>query len=58
MPIIRTILDRLIYNDQYEVIDQALSDSNVGARKKRNVRDNIFILNAVTNSVVKKKVIL
>ena len=52
VPIIRTILDRLIYNDQYEVIDQALSDSNVGARKKRNVRDNIFVLNAVTNSVI------
>ena len=52
VPIIRTILDRLIYYDQYEVIDQALSDSNVGARKKRNVRDNIFVLNAVTNSVI------
>ena len=52
MPIFRTILDRLIYNDQYEVIDEALSDSNVGARKNRNVRDNIFVLNAITNSVI------
>ena len=52
VPILRTILDRLIYNDQYEVIDEALSDSNVGARKNRNVRDNIFVLNAITNSVV------
>ena len=32
--------------------DQALSDSNVGARKGRNVRDNIFVVNAVTNSVI------
>ena len=52
LPIFRTILDRLIYNDQYEVIDEALSDSNVGARKNRNVRDNIFVLNAITNSVI------
>ena len=52
MPIFKTILDRLIYNDQYEVIDEALSDSNVGARKNRNVRDNIFVLNAITNSVI------
>ena len=52
VPIFRTILDRLIYNDQYEVIDEALSDSNVGARKNRNVRDNIFVLNAITNSVI------
>ena len=39
-------------DDQYKVIDSALSDSNVGARKNRNVRDNIFVVNAVTNSVV------
>ena len=34
-------------------IDENLTDSNVGARKGRNIRDNIFVLNAVTNSVVK-----
>ena len=55
VPIIRTILDRLIYNDEYEVIDEALSDSNVGARRGRNVRDNIFVLNAITNSVMNGK---
>ena len=52
VPIFRTILDRLIYNYQYEVIDEALIYSNVGARKNRNVRDNIFVLNAITNSVI------
>ena len=50
--IFRTILDRLIYNDEYKNIDQNLTDSNVGARKKRNIRDNIFVLNAINNSVV------
>ena len=50
--IIRAILDRLIYNDEYETIDEALSDSNVGARKGRNIRDNVFVLNAVTNSII------
>ena len=53
--IFRTILDRLIYNDEYEVIDSNLSDSNVGARKSRNIRDNIFVVNAIANSVVKGK---
>ena len=33
VPILRTILDKLIYNDEYENIDSKLSDSNVGARK-------------------------
>jgi hypothetical protein len=42
----------LIYNDEYTNIDSKLTDSNVGARKNRNIRDNIFVLNAVSNSVV------
>ena len=48
--IFRAILDRLIYNDEYGNIDSNLTDSNVGARKMRNIRDNIFVLNAITNS--------
>ena len=53
LTIFRSILDRLIYNDEYETIDSNLTDSNVGARRGRNIRDNIFVLNAITNSVVK-----
>ena len=30
-----------------------LTDSNVGARKSRNIRDNIFVVNAVMNNAVK-----
>ena len=50
--VFRSILDRLIYNDNYHIIDEQLTDGNVGARKYRNIRDNIFVLNAVTNSVM------
>ena len=50
--IIISILDRLVYNDEYETIDKELSDGNVGSRKGRNIRDNVYVLNAVTNSVV------
>jgi hypothetical protein len=49
--VLRSILDRLIYNDIYPVIDSELSDANVGSRKGRNVRDNLFVLYAVMNSV-------
>jgi hypothetical protein len=48
--VFRAILDRLIYNDEYQNIDSNLTDSNVGARKFRNIRDNIFVLNAIMNS--------
>ena len=52
--ILRSILDRLIYNDMYNIIDENLTDCNVGSRKKRNVRDNIFVLNAVITSTKNK----
>ena len=49
--ILRTILDRLTYNDCYNTIDNNLTDGNVGARKQRSVIDNIFVVNAIINSV-------
>ena len=52
--IFRSILDGLIYNDEVLNIDKNLTDSNVGARKLRNIRDNIFVMNAVFNSIQKK----
>ena len=51
MTVFRTILDKLIYNDEYEKLDKNLTDCNVGGRKARNIRDNIFVLNAIINSV-------
>ena len=51
VPILRSILDRLTYNDCYYTINSNLTDGNVGARKDRSVRDNIFVLNAIINSV-------
>ena len=49
--IFRNILDRLIYEDEYENLDLRLTDSNVGGRKGRNIVDNIFVINAITNSI-------
>ena len=53
---LRSILDKLIYNDEYPTIDKNLTDSNVGARQKRNIRDNIFVVNSILNDVMKKKI--
>ena len=52
---LRNILDKLIYNDEYPTIDAKLTDSNVGARQNRNIRDNLFVVNAILNDVVKRK---
>ena len=51
--VFRNILDRLIYEDEYDTIERGLTDSNIGSRKKRNIRDNIFVLGAISNAVVK-----
>ena len=52
VPIFQCILDRLIYNDEYSGIDSNLSGSNVGARRNRNIRDNIFVLIAITITIL------
>ena len=53
--VLRSILDKLMYNDSYYTIDSNLTDGNVGARKKRSVRDNIFVMSAITNSIINGK---
>ena len=53
--VFRSILEKLIYNDEYFNIDKNLSDSNVGARKGRNIRDNLFVVNAVVSGIKGKE---
>ena len=51
---------RLIYNRQYETIDSNMSECNIGGRKGRGCRDNIFIINAIihdANSSVRKRTV-
>ena len=38
----RKIVDRLVYNEKYELIDKHMSDSNVGGRKGKNIRNHLF----------------
>ena len=52
---IRAIIEKLVYEDTNEVIDNNMSDSNVGARKKRNIRDNLFVLYACINDAIRNK---
>ena len=51
--IFNTILQKLIYHDNYDTIDSNLSDSNVGARKNKNIRNHTFIINGIINDSVK-----
>ena len=53
--VLRSIVDKIIYNDEYETIDHHLTDSNVGARRNRNIRDNIFVISAILNNIRRRK---
>ena len=44
---IRSILDRMVYNDKYSIVDKSMSSSNIGGRKKRNIRDHLFVINSI-----------
>ena len=45
----------LIYESKYETIDKNMSDCQMGARKKKGCRYNIFILNGIIHEVLKSK---
>ena len=47
--VLRNILEKLMYNDEYKGIDANLTDCNVGSRRGRNVRDNLFVMSAIMN---------
>ena len=51
----RSILMRLIYMDKYDIIDSNMSDSQVGGRKGRNVRNHIWVLNGIITDVLSTK---
>ena len=52
LPVLRKILDKLLFNDIYKEIDQAMSDSNIGARKARHSKNHLFLLYGIVNYVL------
>ena len=50
--ILKRIIDKLVYNDKYDEIDAGMSDSNIGGRKKMNIKNHLFVIYGIINSVV------
>ena len=55
VPIVRYILMRVLYNMKYWKIDENMSDCQMGARKGKSCRNNIFIVNGIIDDVSKSK---
>ena len=52
---VRCVLDKLLHNDIYDTIEQNLTCSNVGGRKGKGMRDQLFILYSIINNVINGK---
>ena len=53
LTVMKKMLDKLIYEDNYKEIDKNMSDCNIGARRKRNIKDHLLIIHGIINAVVK-----
>ena len=59
--VLRFILMRLVYNEKYPEVDSNMSDCQMGGRKHKGCRNNIFIVNGIIHDVmssVKKSPVL
>ena len=55
LAVVRKIFDKLIYQEKYPFIDEAMSDSNIGGRKNRNIKNHLFMLYGIINFVLKER---
>ena len=52
LPVLRKILDKLNYEDKYPHIDENMSDSNIGGRRGQTIKNHLFIIYGIINSVL------
>ena len=48
------IRDKLILNDIKDEVNESMSESQVGGREGRSIRDHLFVVYSVLNNVLKK----
>ena len=51
----KMIRDKLVYNDIYDIADASMSESQVGARKARSIRNHVWVIYQIINEVLKNK---
>ena len=52
VPRLRGLLSKLIYNSIINNLEERLSPSNIGARKRRSPRDHLFVVYSVVNETL------
>ena len=54
LSIFRKILDKLLFINLYPSIEKGMSDSNIGARKNKNVRNHLYVVYGVIGHTLRK----
>ena len=52
---IKSIFMKMVWRDVYEVLDKNMSDSNIGGRRNKNIRNHVFRINGIINEVINGK---
>ena len=55
LSVFKMIIDKIIYLEKYPDLDENMSESNIGARKNRNIKNHLFIIYGIINSVMNGK---
>ena len=45
---------KIIHQDKYKTIDDTMSDSNIGGRRRRYMRDNLFVIYATIDDTFRE----
>ena len=53
--VIKSIFMKMVWSEVYEILDLNMSDSNIGGRQKKNIRNHVFIINGIDNDVINGK---
>ena len=49
LSILRTIKDKFIHEDTKEILNENMSDSQVGCRKNKGIRNHLFLVHSIVN---------
>ena len=53
--VFRSIIMKLLLKDHYDTLDNHMTDSNIGGRKKRRIQDHLFIVNGILYDVTRRQ---
>ena len=53
--VFRSILMKLLLNDEYKTLDSYMTDSNIGGRKHKRIQDHLFLVNGILFENTRKK---